>query len=94
MLYYMMGDGNFFNGVAGFLRMFRYNSAPLKDFLLSLQTYYSGKEDLIQFVKTWIEQSGFPVLKVERIDNKYYISQSRFLRNNSTTYDPLNSPFL
>ncbi|XP_043273334.1 glutamyl aminopeptidase-like [Venturia canescens] len=93
MLYHVIGDPFFFHGIANFLRVFRYNIAGSKDFFLSLQRYYSGEESLIQLVGTWTEQPGFPVLNIERMNHNYYITQSRFLWNNRTVLDPLDSPY-
>lgn len=42
----------------------------------------------------WTEQAGYPLITVTEERNDFILTQTRFLSDSSSTYDPLTSPYM
>jgi len=74
MLVEYIGLESVLNGIRYYLRQFEYNIVTTNDFLDSLQRY--SQKDLHTFVKSWILQKNFPLIKVETLGNHALVQQS------------------
>ena len=94
MLHHLMGRHQLINGMAYYFQTYKDTVTDISIFVACLEEIYRGEENLTRLIDTWVSQSGFPVVKVERINNTYYIEQSRFVTSNSTIANPFNSRYL
>lgn len=44
-------------------------------------------------MNTWTRQNGFPVVNVRKTENKYVLTQKRFLADPDTQIDPSESDY-
>jgi aminopeptidase N len=84
MLHSLIGESSFKLGLNDYFQKYQYKSASSQDLIKAWQKY--SKIDLDQFVKTWLHQSGLPVVKVQLSErpNLIKLTQSRFLSEKPT----------
>jgi aminopeptidase N len=91
-----IGDDAFKSGLAKYFKVYAYKNSEASDLwrVLSRESH----KDIGAFMTKWISKPGFPVLRVERKDNKIRLSQKR-LSNGLNGQDdslwpiPLNSNY-
>lgn len=77
-----IGEDEFKQGVQNYLKKFEYkntHSSDLWDELTKTSEY-----NLSEILPTWIKQEGYPLISISKSDNKYKISQNRFLIDGET----------
>lgn len=92
MLEDFIGEENFRNGVTNYLNANKFGNADTSDLLKHLQ---SDEIDVSTIMDTWTRQSGYPVVNVEKIDDKTFrLVQKRFFTDpNSEGKDTMESDF-
>ncbi|MDH5401478.1 MAG: M1 family metallopeptidase [Candidatus Heimdallarchaeota archaeon] len=75
---------SFQEGLKQYFKKHKFSNAKSEDLWNSLNRITDVS--IIDFMKSWVLQEGYPVVKAVRIDNRVQLSQSRFsyLPNNST----------
>ncbi|MFC2157973.1 M1 family metallopeptidase [Acidobacteriota bacterium] len=71
-----IGENNFKAGLRSYLRSHEYDSAASWDLWDSLEG--SSSQPIKRLMKSWIEQPGFPLVKVSREENTLTFKQDRF----------------
>ncbi|XP_044259024.1 uncharacterized protein LOC123007677 [Tribolium madens] len=90
MINHFMDAINFQTGVREYLRDNKYGHAEPKRLWNALQKTAKGLPpniSLAQVVENWIVKPGYPVLKVEPVENNVSISQKRFLISGNLSSD-------
>jgi len=73
----------FQEGIHYYLKKFEYSTASSDDLWESIEKV--SKEPITDMMKSWIKQPGYPMIEIQKIDNKLKLKQNRF------TYLPHNS---
>ncbi|MGV9203092.1 MAG: M1 family metallopeptidase [Promethearchaeia archaeon] len=76
MLISYLGKENFQKGVRHFMEKFQYQNASTENYWEALQTA-TGKE-VTKFAESWILQSGFPLIQVNRENGRLILEQTKF----------------
>lgn len=76
MLAAAVGEANFKRGLHHYLRTYQYDSVTSAQFWEAFDL--AADSDNSEFAGTWIHQPGFPLISVERIENRLHIHQQRF----------------
>ncbi|MFQ5531384.1 MAG: M1 family metallopeptidase, partial [Candidatus Nanoarchaeia archaeon] len=71
-----LGEETFKKGVGFYLDKFKYSNAEADDFWNCLSRF--SKENIKKIAKSWINQPGYPLLKVESRGKKLVIEQEAF----------------
>ncbi|MCH7677283.1 hypothetical protein IH879_20365, partial [candidate division KSB1 bacterium] len=71
-----LGEETFRKGVSFYLNKFKYSNAEADDFWICLSKF--SKEDIRKIAKSWINQPGYPLLKVESRGENLVIEQEAF----------------
>jgi len=77
MLEHFVGEKNFQRGLTKYLTKHQYANAEGSDLWNSIGNV--AKQPVGKMMKTWINQVGFPLLKVTRTNSTVCLTQSRFL---------------
>jgi len=77
MLRVYIGEDNFRAGLKQYFLKHQYGNTTGDDLWAALDTA-SGK-DVAGFMNPWLEQSGFPLIRLEQTDSQVTVSQSRFV---------------
>ena len=94
MLENFMGPRQFQLGVQNFLKKFKYQNAVTADLWREFEALDSTDLPVSDIMDTWTKQMGYPVLNVERLtDNRYRLTQTRYLRSQNQTYNASVSPY-
>jgi puromycin-sensitive aminopeptidase len=80
MLEAYIGAKDFQTGITEYLNTHAYNNAETSDLWDALGK--SSGKPVAQVMNSWVKQTGFPVLSVEKSDNEIILSQKRFLYEN------------
>ena len=80
MLEAYIGAKDFQKGITEYLNTHAYNNAETSDLWDALGK--SSGKPVAQVMNSWVKQTGFPVVSVERTKNKLNLSQKRFLYEN------------
>ncbi|MFX1451203.1 MAG: M1 family metallopeptidase, partial [Promethearchaeota archaeon] len=75
MLKSYLGE-NFKTGIRHYLKKYEYATASSDDFWAAFEEV--SKDPISKMMKGWIEQGGYPVIDVKRINNTLYLTQNRF----------------
>uniref|UniRef100_A0A0K0DV16 Aminopeptidase n=1 Tax=Strongyloides stercoralis TaxID=6248 RepID=A0A0K0DV16_STRER len=96
MLKSIMGEDNFTNGVREYININKYNNTDHKGLWKALQTtvpkdlksWDGSPFDVSEFSNKWVEQMGYPVVYVRRIDEtSVELLQKRFKLDDNTIED-------
>lgn len=71
-----LGEETFRKGVSFYLDKFKYSNAEADDFWICLSKF--SKENIREIARSWINQPGYPLLKVESRGNNLVIEQEAF----------------
>jgi aminopeptidase N len=88
MFYETLTPNVFEKGIKKYLTTMSFKSASSDDFYRALQSAYDEDISDIETLsikdvfRTWESQAGYPVVRVEKIDNKIILTQKRFTTNN------------
>ncbi|XP_061175207.1 glutamyl aminopeptidase-like [Saccostrea echinata] len=97
MLEAVMGQDKFFLGVGNYLKAFKWGNAKTDDLWNELNKVNTGGFGVKDMMDTWTRQMGFPYINVtmQTQGSKTIVSatQSRFLADKSTVFNPSESPF-
>ena len=77
-----IGEDEFKQGVQNYLKKFKYKNTHSSDLWDELTK--SSEYNLSEILPTWIKQEGYPLISISKSDNKYKISQNRFLIDGET----------
>jgi len=80
MLEAYIGAKDFQTGITEYLNTHAYNNAETSDLWDALGK--SSGKPVAQVMNSWVKQTGFPVLSVEKSDTEITLSQKRFLYEN------------
>ncbi|XP_017845078.2 LOW QUALITY PROTEIN: glutamyl aminopeptidase [Drosophila busckii] len=84
MLENLVGSTKFEQAVTSYLTKYKYQNTVTDDFLSEVAALVTDF-DLKLLMRTWTEQMGYPVLKVERSSNEAFtFTQQRFLSNKAS----------
>ncbi|XP_030559529.1 glutamyl aminopeptidase-like [Drosophila novamexicana] len=91
MLESVVGADKFELAVTSYLTKFQYANTVTDDFLTEVAAQVSAF-NVKQFMRTWTEQMGYPVLNVRRAsETSFIISQQRFLSNKASYEEAVES---
>lgn len=76
MLYAYLGANTFREGLRHYLKANAYKNADTKDLWQSLETV--SKKPVKDFMASWTEKPGFPILELSQQNSKTILSQTRF----------------
>lgn len=97
MLEAVMGQDKFFEGVGNYLKAFKWGNAKTDDLWNELNKVNTGGFGVKDMMDTWTRQMGLPYinisLKTEGAKTVVTATQTRFLANKDTVFDPEESPF-
>uniref|UniRef100_A0A1B0CJN9 glutamyl aminopeptidase n=1 Tax=Lutzomyia longipalpis TaxID=7200 RepID=A0A1B0CJN9_LUTLO len=95
MMESFVGNETFKRAVHNFLNDFKYKSVETSDFFHYMDKEATGGINVTEIMTTWINQKGYPVVTVKKLnDNTYELTQERFLLNPDSKADETeNSPF-
>lgn len=90
MMENFIGPDVFYNAISTYLRKYAYQNAETADLFNILQDAVGNKLNITAIMDTWMRQEGYPVINVEKINNKFILYQKRFLMepNISSDCDP------
>ncbi|WP_170246417.1 M1 family metallopeptidase [Colwellia hornerae] len=80
MVEHYVGEDIFRQAVISYVLEYRNKNASLQDFVKHIEI--TSKKDLEGFFSSFLEQAGFPLLSLQRNNDKLLISQSPFKTNN------------
>lgn len=86
-----MGEKTWMKGLRYFLKKMQFQSADASDLHSALQKAYDEDHpnsgiDLAQYMETWENQPGFPVVTVKKENGKVIFTQERFIKGNGEIY--------
>ncbi len=87
MLKNWVGEEVFQKSLHQYLTKFAHKNPSTDDFLV--QFAKNTDKPVVHFMKTWVTQSGFPLVKVRKDNDKLIITQQSFLKDNSVWPIPL-----
>ncbi len=77
-----MGESTFRKGLHNYLKAHEYDNATRYDLWDALSEVYSKdskrKREFIKFIRSWIDQPGYPMLYVSKNKRKFMLEQKRF----------------
>jgi aminopeptidase N len=71
-----IGSDNFQKGLQSYLKTFAYTNAASHHLWDSLEKV--SKQPVVEMMKSWIEQAGFPLISVKKKGNRLELTQRRF----------------
>lgn len=83
MLLDYIGEDAFRSGLQSYFKKYAYTNTSRSD--LWKEFSLASKQDIDKLMTPWIQQSGMPLVKVKRHDNKLSLSQKRFLMDGDDT---------
>lgn len=83
MLEDSMGKAKFILGIREYLQRYKFGNAATRNLLEILKKYFKSDVDLVDFMKTWTESPGFPVVDVRRSGARFELLQRRFISGGS-----------
>ena len=92
MLECVVGSENMELGFKEYVTKFVYKSSDIDSLWDSIQLF-SPKINVKRMMHTWTLQNTYPLLTVNRSNNKLIVTQSRYLDDKNTTYNSSESPF-
>ncbi|XP_046824209.1 glutamyl aminopeptidase-like [Vespa crabro] len=93
MMENFIGVDRFYDGIRTYLNRFTYHNAETDDLFKILQEQVGTEINVTEIMDTWTRQNGFPVVNVHKTENKYILTQKRFLADPDTQIDPTESDY-
>lgn len=93
MMENFVGAENFYSGITTYLNKFIYDNAETADLFSILQDNVGKEINVMAIMDTWTRQKGFPVVNVRKTENKYILTQKRFLADPDVQIDPSDSEY-
>lgn len=94
MLADFVGEENFARSVTRYLEAHKYGNAVTDDLLTQIENIDPANANVKSIMATWTQQSGFPVVNVEKINaTQYKITQKRFFSNPENEKVQLNDSY-
>lgn len=87
MLEDAVSEETFQKGVTNYLNANLYGNAVTYDLLNELQKIVGDKLNVVEFVNTWTNQTGYPIVDVKIDGDDYILTQKRFLTNPNSGQD-------
>jgi tricorn protease interacting factor F2/3 len=81
MIHHYVGDEDFKLGVSSYLKEFQYSNATGIDLWKHIEK--SSGKPVVSIMENWINQSGYPILKVGYSGTKLHLSQSQYFLSSS-----------
>lgn len=81
----------FYNAISTYLNKYAYLNAETADLFNILQDAVGEKLNITAIMDTWTRQEGYPVINVQKSENKFILYQKRFLIDPNATSDPSKS---
>ncbi|XP_033329801.1 glutamyl aminopeptidase [Megalopta genalis] len=84
----------FYRGIHTYLNKFQYDNAETADLLTILaDVTWPNYLNVKAIMDTWTKQMGYPVVNVKKSDNKYILTQKRFLADPDVRYNVSDSEY-
>lgn len=80
MLENTVGEKNFQTATTNYLNNHLYGNAITANYLDEMQKVITDDTNITQFMSTWTEQMGYPILTVKTEGENYIITQHQFLK--------------
>ncbi|KYN43680.1 Glutamyl aminopeptidase [Trachymyrmex septentrionalis] len=93
MMENFFGTDVFFGAISSYLNKYAYKNAETTDFFEILQDAVRNKLNVTAVMDTWMRQEGFPVINVKKSENKFILTQKRFLDDQDAKFDPSESNY-
>ncbi|KAK2575060.1 hypothetical protein KPH14_008800 [Odynerus spinipes] len=93
MMENFVGADSFYAGITTYLNKFAYQNAETADLFNILQDNVGKEINVTEIMDTWTRQKGFPVVNVRKLENKYVLTQKRFLIDPDAQIDPSDSEY-
>ena len=87
------GSDVFFGAINSYLNKYSYENAETADLFEVLQNAVGNKLNVTAVMDTWTRQEGFPVINVKKSENKFVLTQKRFLDDQDAKFDPSESNY-
>ncbi|XP_076239529.1 glutamyl aminopeptidase [Calliopsis andreniformis] len=91
MMQNFIGPDIFYGAISTYLNKFMCHNAETADLFKILQE--ASNLNVTEIMDTWTRQKGFPVVNVKKFENKYILTQKRFLADPDAQFDPADSEF-
>ncbi|KAJ8961758.1 hypothetical protein NQ318_021359 [Aromia moschata] len=91
MLESTVGEENFQKGVTNYLKKYAYSNAVTANFLTEIQGVIGNSWDVAEMMNTFTVQMGYPLLTVSVDGDNYTLTQSRFLKDPTASYNSSES---
>lgn len=93
MMENFIGPDVFYGAISTYLNKFIYHNAETADLFKILQEASPDHLNVTAIMDTWTRQKGFPVVNVQKSDNKYILTQKRFLADPDAQFDSSDSEY-
>ncbi|EGI70560.1 Glutamyl aminopeptidase [Acromyrmex echinatior] len=93
MMENFFGSDVFFGAINSYLNKYSYENAETADLFEVLQNAVGNKLNVTAVMDTWTRQEGFPVINVKKSENKFVLTQKRFLDDQDAKFDPSESNY-
>nr|XP_031842296.1 glutamyl aminopeptidase-like [Nomia melanderi]XP_031842297.1 glutamyl aminopeptidase-like [Nomia melanderi]XP_031842298.1 glutamyl aminopeptidase-like [Nomia melanderi]XP_031842299.1 glutamyl aminopeptidase-like [Nomia melanderi] len=92
MEHFIKADAFYF-GIYRYLDKFTYGNAETADLFKILENVSPVRLNVTEIMDTWTRQMGFPVVNVKKSENKYILTQKRFLADPDAEFDSSDSEY-
>ncbi|XP_076673132.1 aminopeptidase A isoform X7 [Andrena cerasifolii] len=93
MMENFIGPDVFYGAISTYLNKFIFHNAETADLFKILQEASPDHLNVTAIMDTWTRQKGFPVVNVHKSDNKYILTQKRFLADPDAQFDSSDSKY-
>ncbi|KYQ54762.1 Glutamyl aminopeptidase [Trachymyrmex zeteki] len=93
MMENFFGSDVFFGAISTYLNKYAYKNAETGDLFEVLQDAVGNKLNVTAVMDTWTRQEGFPVINLEKSENKFILTQKRFLDDQDAKFNPSESNY-
>ena len=93
MMENFIGPDVFYNAISTYLNKYAYLNAESADLFNILQDAVGRKLHVTAIMDTWTRQEGFPVINVQKSENKFVLTQKRFLEDPDAISNPSKSDY-
>jgi glutamyl aminopeptidase len=93
MMENFFGSDVFFSGISAYLKKYAFQNAETADLFNALQDMVGDKLNVQDIMDTWTRQEGYPVINVKKLENKFVLTQERFLDDPDVKSDSSKSEY-
>jgi len=93
MMENFIGSDVFYGAISTYLNKYAYANAETADLFNILQDAVGNKLNVTAIMDTWLRQEGYPVINVTRSENKFVLSQKRFLADADAEFNQSKSDY-